>query len=57
VEGGHEGGRAVEGRHRGGAGADGCGEMIGLRFGGSGALKKKKIATGIGNIINACRYI
>jgi hypothetical protein len=29
----------VEGGRRGGVGTDGCGEMTGLGFGGSGALK------------------
>jgi hypothetical protein len=41
VEGGCGGGRAVEGRRGGGAGVDGCGEMTGLGFGGSCALKNK----------------
>jgi hypothetical protein len=35
------GGRVVEGGRGVGAGTDGCGEMIGLRFGSSGALKKE----------------
>jgi hypothetical protein len=35
------GGRVVEGGRGVGAGTDGCGEMIGLGFGGSGALKKE----------------
>jgi hypothetical protein len=36
----------VEGRHGGGAGVDGCGEMTGLRFGGSVAVKKKNSSDG-----------
>jgi hypothetical protein len=41
VDGGRRGGHAMEGRRGGGAGAIGCGEMTGIGFGGSGALKKK----------------
>jgi hypothetical protein len=36
----------VEGRHGGGAGTGGFGEMTGLEFRGSGALKKKKNSDG-----------
>jgi hypothetical protein len=36
----------VEGRRGGGAGTGGFGEMTGLEFGGSGALKKKKNSNG-----------
>jgi hypothetical protein len=41
VEGGREGGHMVEDGRGGGVGADGCVEMTGLGFEGSGALKKK----------------
>jgi hypothetical protein len=37
---------AEEGRRKGGAGASGCGEMTGLGFGGSWALKKKNSSDG-----------
>jgi hypothetical protein len=46
VVGRHGGGHTVEGRRGGGAGASGCGEMTGLGFGGSGALKKKNNSNG-----------
>jgi hypothetical protein len=39
------GGCAMVGGHEG-VGADGCGEMTGLGFGGSGALKKKNSSDG-----------
>jgi hypothetical protein len=36
----------VEGGYGGGASIDGCGEMTGLEFGDSGALKKKNSSYG-----------
>jgi hypothetical protein len=44
--GGHGGGHAVEGGRGGGAGIDRCGEMTGLGFGGSSALKTKNSCDG-----------
>jgi hypothetical protein len=46
MEGGHGGGCTVEGGRGGEAGADGYGDMTGLGFGGSGALKKKNSSDG-----------
>jgi hypothetical protein len=46
VEGGGGGGHMMEGGRRGGASTSGCGEMAGLGFGGSGALKKKNNSSG-----------
>jgi hypothetical protein len=46
VEGGHGGGHMMESGHRGGTSTSGCGEMTGLGFGGSGALKKKNSSGG-----------
>jgi hypothetical protein len=45
----------VEGRHGGGAGVDGCGEMTGLRFGGSIAVKKKNSSDGSSLHMNSQR--
>jgi hypothetical protein len=44
--GGCGGGCTVEGGRGGGASTGGCGEMTGLGFGGSGALKKKDSSNG-----------
>jgi hypothetical protein len=47
----------VEGRRRGEAGAGGCGEMTGLGFEGSVHLKRRIVAMGVDDVINAHCYI